>query len=864
MNNTETPERLDEAIADSSQYNRREKLLASLLSEDDSLLLDHTPRSALLRLANGNEVLLLTCDQALLLPDLKKLVSAAVKEKKSGVLQVVVVTDADTKESKTIRRLLKSCAPTLQFSRQFGFYNLLQDNKLTYLVGTKAPALERAAGSMDSATILEPELIRAQLEANGAELAADRAHAAALSERKVWVTWALAATCVGLFALEKLWGSDNFTSTLWRMGANSSDGVRGGEVWRLLASNFLHGSVGHLIANLFALAIFGPILERVLGARRYLLLYGLSGLAGSIASVWIGSVPLSVGSSGAIWGLMTAGVVLALRPQDLLPKSSLSFSRRQVVLPLVINFFYSFSEGIDLYAHFGGGIAGFLLFFSGAATFGIVAATQSKPTAHAPVLSAAAALMATLMIASIATSLLIGKPWSQSSPGELVVTQVADTKVSLPLPALIADKLIVIDQGALRIYTFGTLNTSPVVVELLVNHLSTPVEPADLHLAIANQRLAAESSNPPQAVRLGDVKEIEVKGYPFLLIDHRMGKVRLRSWTTVGGEIELVLRVYTAPGVSASWNKLGEAIVEGLEHSALVPLPVVSEVEAVAPEFWAGCKHEISAGQVQFSCGDDLAIEYGQVPVKNARFAATRRAVSDYMINTWKGSGLSPAEATPIAVAMALPYTHAVWTTVSYTNDEVVHSGKGMVAAHSPTAGSMTIVTCYDYRAAESQPSCLRLVSHLVAHGLPEGVSVGAAPTAVTFAGRELAIPDSCTTNQGGNLQCGDISVLWEHREGDEPFVILPATLSTLEKARPGMLEVSEHPCLLDGVATTCSLHYLPPIQIGAQAIYLVSAQAEIRGHQVEAFCNWPGPSRKPDEAFTLREGCKAVFALAE
>src|SRR6185369_182404 len=129
--------------------------------------------------------------------------------------------------------------------------------------------------------------------------------------------------------------------------------------------------VGHLAVNMIALASFGPLLERLLGPRRYILLYGLSGLGAGLASALLRGPGVSVGASGAIWGLMAAGVGLALWPRGLLPLLRLDQARRRATFPLVINIAYSFSPGVDLWAHFGGGLVGFALMATGLITRGV-------------------------------------------------------------------------------------------------------------------------------------------------------------------------------------------------------------------------------------------------------------------------------------------------------------------------------------------------------------------------------------------------------------------------------------------------------------------------------------------------------------
>ncbi|MEM7820738.1 MAG: rhomboid family intramembrane serine protease [Candidatus Aenigmatarchaeota archaeon] len=81
--------------------------------------------------------------------------------------------------------------------------------------------------------------------------------------------------------------------------------------WILITSMFAHGSIEHLLYNMFALALFGTILENIIGSRRWLILYFISGIIASIAAAAF--YPESLGASGAIFGLL--GTLAVLRPR---------------------------------------------------------------------------------------------------------------------------------------------------------------------------------------------------------------------------------------------------------------------------------------------------------------------------------------------------------------------------------------------------------------------------------------------------------------------------------------------------------------------------------------------------------------------
>ncbi len=82
------------------------------------------------------------------------------------------------------------------------------------------------------------------------------------------------------------------------------------EPWRFLTSIFLHGSVGHLAYNLFALVLFGSILEKLIGEKRFLMIFFITGILANLVSVNFYSSAL--GASGAIFGVI--GALMIIRP----------------------------------------------------------------------------------------------------------------------------------------------------------------------------------------------------------------------------------------------------------------------------------------------------------------------------------------------------------------------------------------------------------------------------------------------------------------------------------------------------------------------------------------------------------------------
>jgi membrane associated rhomboid family serine protease len=180
-------------------------------------------------------------------------------------------------------------------------------------------------------------------------------------------TFALVAVCFLTFALLDGSGSQGQAIKTWL--SDGSREVWQGELWRVFTYAFLHANTTHLLVNMLALYSLGGFLEALLGWRRYLLIYCASAIGGGIATALAGALRVamggppsySVGASGAIWGLMGATLALVLGRQRVLPRLIARGLRQRLLLVLVINVALSFLPGIDMYAHFGGGLVGFLL-----------------------------------------------------------------------------------------------------------------------------------------------------------------------------------------------------------------------------------------------------------------------------------------------------------------------------------------------------------------------------------------------------------------------------------------------------------------------------------------------------------------------
>lgn len=132
--------------------------------------------------------------------------------------------------------------------------------------------------------------------------------------------------------------------------------VQNGEYYRLFTSMFVHANILHLVSNMYALYVIGPIIEKYYGKGKFLLIYLGSGIIGSLFSVVLTNYA-SVGASGAIFGLFGALLYFGYKYRATLD----GFLRSSIIPTLLVNLLLGFMiPGIDVSAHLGGLIGGLL------------------------------------------------------------------------------------------------------------------------------------------------------------------------------------------------------------------------------------------------------------------------------------------------------------------------------------------------------------------------------------------------------------------------------------------------------------------------------------------------------------------------
>jgi rhomboid protease GluP len=143
-------------------------------------------------------------------------------------------------------------------------------------------------------------------------------------------------------------------------GANFGPKTMNGQWWRLVTCMFLHFGILHLGFNMWVLWELGRLVERLVGNVGFVLLYFVSGIAGSIASLAWNPVIVAAGASGAVFGVAGALLGVLSFHHDTVPAVVLKRLRNSMAFFLIFNFYYGAkASGIDMAAHIGGLTAGF-------------------------------------------------------------------------------------------------------------------------------------------------------------------------------------------------------------------------------------------------------------------------------------------------------------------------------------------------------------------------------------------------------------------------------------------------------------------------------------------------------------------------
>lgn len=182
--------------------------------------------------------------------------------------------------------------------------------------------------------------------------------ASIFKSNRPYVTYVLIGMNVLLYILMYFLGSGSEDeNTLIRFGALVSDLVKNHEVYRLITSMFLHAGIFHLLFNMQALYILGPQIENFFGKGKYLFIYFFSGLVGNLLSILFIPHTISVGASGAIFGLLGALAYFGYHHRVYLG----NVLKTQIIPIIILNVAIGFLiPNINIIAHLGGLLAGIL------------------------------------------------------------------------------------------------------------------------------------------------------------------------------------------------------------------------------------------------------------------------------------------------------------------------------------------------------------------------------------------------------------------------------------------------------------------------------------------------------------------------
>ena len=204
-----------------------------------------------------------------------------------------------------------------------------------------------------------------------------------------------------VFILMALFGMNLLTpsiDTLIQWGGNIRHLTINGQLWRLFTSVFLHGGVLHLLFNMYALLYVGSILEKIIGKNKFIFAYSISGIAASISSLMIHENVVSVGASGAIFGLFGVLLPLLSSKEYTFPNISVKNLLSNVSIFVLYNIMVGFTKsGIDNAAHIGGLLTGVII----GVLYSMIVKEKIRPILTYVTLILALGIFSTLVITNV-------------------------------------------------------------------------------------------------------------------------------------------------------------------------------------------------------------------------------------------------------------------------------------------------------------------------------------------------------------------------------------------------------------------------------------------------------------------------------
>ena len=181
------------------------------------------------------------------------------------------------------------------------------------------------------------------------------------SPKRIIFTNIISLICILMYVIVGIYGNNFFNfdaNVLAKFGANNILLIKNGEIYRLLTCAFLHVGLIHLVVNMYSLRVIGPSVEGLIGKGKFVFIYLISAISASLMSlVFVDSNIVSVGASGAIFGLMGALLYFGYHYRLYLNDAI----KTQIIPVILFNLIMGFMmPGIDNGAHIGGLIGGYL------------------------------------------------------------------------------------------------------------------------------------------------------------------------------------------------------------------------------------------------------------------------------------------------------------------------------------------------------------------------------------------------------------------------------------------------------------------------------------------------------------------------
>lgn len=178
---------------------------------------------------------------------------------------------------------------------------------------------------------------------------------AIFSPKKPIVTYILIGINVFMFLLQKFFNLDSFLINAFALYGPF---VREGQFYRLVSSAFLHADVLHILFNMYALYVLGSQAESFFGKFKFSVIYLFSTITASLLSILLNINGVSIGASGAIFGILGALLYFGYNFRVYLGNTLV----RQILPIIIVNLLFGFMvSSIDNFAHIGGLIGGFLI-----------------------------------------------------------------------------------------------------------------------------------------------------------------------------------------------------------------------------------------------------------------------------------------------------------------------------------------------------------------------------------------------------------------------------------------------------------------------------------------------------------------------